>query len=251
MTDHVVLWDFDGTLATRQGMWRGCLVEALSAVSPGHGVTGDDVGQWLNEGFPWHDPDAGHPSLDTPDLWWDALRPVLLNAYLRTGVGSAVASQAAELVRGCYTDPTRWTVFPDTVAVLEELAGTGWRHIVVSNHVPELDALMEALGLRPYFEAVVNSALTGWEKPNPRIFEAALQQAGHPERVWMVGDNPTADIAGAHAAGIPGILVAPDGTGLKSAVRQIKSQTNRSAAPPASRSTAAFASPSIPSAPTR
>ena len=37
MAESVVLWDFDGTLAYRDGMWRGCLVEALAEVAPGHG----------------------------------------------------------------------------------------------------------------------------------------------------------------------------------------------------------------------
>jgi len=32
----LVLWDFDGTLAERPGMWRGCLVETLDADEPGH-----------------------------------------------------------------------------------------------------------------------------------------------------------------------------------------------------------------------
>lgn len=53
----------------------------------------------------------------------------------------------------------------------------------------------------------MTSARTGYEKPNPKMFAAALALAGTPERVWMVGDNPTADIAGAQAAGIPSILV--------------------------------------------
>jgi len=39
------------------------------------------------------------------------------------------------------------------------------------------------------------------------MFKAALNAAGHPRVVWMVGDNPVADIVGAEAVGIPAILV--------------------------------------------
>ena len=33
---RVVLWDFDGTLAYRDGMWSGCLADALEDVLPAH-----------------------------------------------------------------------------------------------------------------------------------------------------------------------------------------------------------------------
>ena len=53
----------------------------------------------------------------------------------------------------------------------------------------------------------ITSGFTGYEKPNPRAFEYALRQVGHPERVCMVGDNPIADVQGAESMGIPAILV--------------------------------------------
>jgi len=222
MTGSVVLWDFDGTLAFRGGRWRGSLVEALDEVAPGHGVVAADVRPGLRDGFPWHRPETAHPDLSSPDAWWGALQPLFVKAYLGAGVDARPAALAASRVRAHYTDVSRWTVFPDSLAALEELTAAGWLHVIVSNHVPELDGLLRDLGLDRHFAAVVNSALVGWEKPHPRIFEAALDRAGRPERVWMVGDNPVADIAGAQALGIPGILVTPgrDG-GLRPAVRRI------------------------------
>ncbi|WP_416965415.1 HAD family hydrolase [Streptomyces sp. Agncl-13] len=222
MTGSVVLWDFDGTLAFRDGRWRGSLVEALDEVAPGQGVVAADVRPGLRDGFPWHRPETGHPDLNSPDAWWDALQPLFVKAYVGAGVDDRRAALAAGRVRAHYTDVSRWTVFPDSLAALEELAEAGWLHVIVSNHVPELDGLLRDLGLDRHFAAVVNSALVGWEKPHPRIFEAALDRAGRPERVWMVGDNPVADIAGAQALGIPGILVTPGrDDGLRPAVRRI------------------------------
>jgi len=200
---RAVLWDFDGTLATREGMWSGCLVETLDAVLPGHGVTSEAVRPGLREGFPWHTPDAGHTH--TPDSWWAALAPTLTRAFAGAGVAPDVAARAAAEVRRCYADPARWTVYPDVVPAFEALAG--WRHVVVSNHVPELSGLVAALGLDAYVSAVVCSAEVGWEKPHPRIYAAARAAAGDPAEVWMVGDNVVADVAGAEAAGIPAILV--------------------------------------------
>lgn len=216
-----MLWDFDGTLAFRDGRWPGSLVEALTEIAPGHGVTRADLAPGLHDGFSWHRPETGHPALNTPDAWWDALHPLFVKAYVGAGVAAEPAARAARGVRAHSTDATRWTVFPDTAAALTELTAAGRRHVVVSNHVPELDGLLRDLGLAGHFATVVNSSLIGWEKPNRRIFETALDLAGRPERVWMVGDNPVADIAGAEALGTPAVLVDPARDGLRPAVRRI------------------------------
>lgn len=203
----VVMWDFDGTLAFREGMWRGCLIEALDVVRPGHSIGMDDVRPWLRDGFPWHRPGEGHPHLDTAEAWWQSLTPLFEEAYRRAGVSARAAAAAAALVRRHYTDPGRWAIFADTRPALTSLTAAGWRHIIVSNHVPELPTLVQALGLDDLIATVVTSAQTGYEKPHPHMFAIALERAGDPARVWMVGDNPAADIQGAQAAGIPSILV--------------------------------------------
>lgn len=48
----LVLWDFDGTLAERPGMWRGCVVETLDAEDPGHSVAPETLIPSLRDGFP-------------------------------------------------------------------------------------------------------------------------------------------------------------------------------------------------------
>jgi putative hydrolase of the HAD superfamily len=73
--------------------------------------------------------------------------------------------------------------------------------------VPELAGLVAGLGLEPYVERVFSSALIGFEKPHPALFRHAIRACGSPEQVWMVGDNPVADIAGAEAIGHRAILV--------------------------------------------
>ena len=63
----VVLWDFDGTLAERPGLWSACLMETLDEHEPGHGVSEDAVRAFLDSGFPWHVPDVEHPELCDAD----------------------------------------------------------------------------------------------------------------------------------------------------------------------------------------
>lgn len=89
---------------------------------------------------------------------------------------------------------------------LQALSGAGWRHVIVSNHVPELEQLVADLGLAAHFEAVVTSALVGYEKPHPEIFRIATALTGT-GRTVMVGDNPVADVEGARSAGLEAHLV--------------------------------------------
>ena len=57
------------------------------------------------------------------------------------------------------------------------------------------------------FARVFNSAETGYEKPHPQAFRNVLEALADDGPVWMIGDNMVADIGGAAAVGIPGILV--------------------------------------------
>ena len=85
--------------------------------------------------------------------------------------------------------------------------------MIVSNHVPELRRLVSAVGLADHFDEILTSASVGFEKPHPGIFRRALGLAGSPRTAHMVGDNPTADVQGARAVGLPAILVAdPSGS---------------------------------------
>ena len=218
-----ILWDFDGTLARREGMWAGCLVEVLDAEDPGHGLQREDFRPALRHGFPWHRPEVPHPELDTPDAWWAPVEALLAAAYAGNGYDGDRAAALARLARARYPDPAHaWSLFDDTLPVLEGLRAAGFRHVVLSNHVPELDALVAALGLGGLVDEVVNSAVTGYEKPHAEAFAAGRRAAGDPETLWMVGDNPVADVEGAEAAGIPAILVrGASGTTLADAAARI------------------------------
>ena len=220
--DRVIFWDFDGTLAHRPGLWGGCLLEVLDEHRAGHGVELERLRALLRNGFPWHEPAVAHPELAEPDAWWARVEGLLSAAYEGVGIESEASRKLARLARERYVDHTcGWQLFDDTLPVLERLRSEGWRHAILSNHVPELPALVTGLGLSPLLDCVLSSAVTGYEKPNPKAFELALERCGQPSEAWMVGDNPEADVAGAEAVGIPAILVRTNGTDLHAAAELI------------------------------
>ena len=86
---------------------------------------------------------------------------------------------------------------------------------LVSNfdHPPHVHSVLSTLGLTPYFGSVVISAEVGVKKPDPRIFDAALEQTGlKPEEVIYVGDTED-DTKAARAAGMVPILIQRDTEG--------------------------------------
>ena len=223
MRERLILWDFDGTLAFRAGMWRGAMIEVLDRHAPGHGVRAEALRPYMRDAFPWHRAEVAHPELAEPEAWWAPIHRVMAAAYEGVGLSAHDARVLARAARARYLDHRHgWALFDDTVEVLGALTAEGWRHAILSNHVPELPALASALGLGDHFEAIHTSAAIGYEKPHPAAFAAALDAAGHPDTVWMVGDNPTADVGGAQALGIPSVLVRRDGTDLHAAAEIIR-----------------------------
>ena len=218
----IVLWDFDGTLAERPGLWRACLLEVLREEEPDVDVGADVFIPALRDRFPWHRPDEAHLDLCDGEAWWGQIVPLLAEAYEAAGVQPDRARALASRARARYVDPTvGWRLFDDTVPALSKLGHAGWRNAVLSNHVPELDHLVAGLGLDRYVEAVVCSALTGYEKPHARAFATALERTrSNGEPVWMVGDNPEADVAGARRAGLRAVLVRHNGVGLLEAAEE-------------------------------
>jgi len=204
---RLVIWDFDGTLAHRPGFWSGCMVEVLDELQPGHGVTREQISAGLRNGFPWHTWERAHTDLDDEE-WWRPVEQMMAGAARGAGLSREQAAAAASATRRRFIDVGHgWQVYEDAHSALERLSAAGWRHSILSNHVPELAQLVEGLDLHRHFDHVHTSARTGYEKPHPRAFAIALEAGGHPDEVWMVGDNPHADIEGAEGVGLPAILV--------------------------------------------
>lgn len=124
-----------------------------------------------------------------------------------SGLAIGEARRLVDGVRAAYTDATGWQLFDDTVPVLTTLRDRGWRHIVLSNHMPELSELIGALGLSDLLAAVYSSGCTGVEKPHRRAFEAVFAQHPAARSGWMIGDSWRADVQGGLAVGMRAILV--------------------------------------------
>lgn len=132
------------------------------------------------------------------------------------GIAPTEATQAAQAALRLYhAQWNLWESVPtDVVPSLERLRAAGLRLAVVSNANGTLHAHLGRLGLSRFFEAILDSQVEGVEKPDPRIFERALERCGvRAESTAHVGDLYHVDVVGARSAGLKAVLLQPDGLG--------------------------------------
>lgn len=103
--------------------------------------------------------------------------------------------------------------FPGARQTLAELAKT-YRLGVIANQSLGTRKRMEQHGLLQHLSVIIGSAEAGVAKPDPRIFQVALQEAGcSPQHAVMVGDRLDNDVRPANSLGMKSIHVRQGGSG--------------------------------------
>lgn len=155
-------------------------------------------------------PPMAFPGLHGADLeraergWWRAV----VERVTREAGGVPEFDPYFDRLHAHYASAQAWRVFHEAPGVLAALRDRSLRLAVVSNFDSRLPPLLEALGLAPFFDAVVCSGAVGAAKPDGAIFARALAVLGVDAREALhVGDSRVNDYDGARAAGIEALLV--------------------------------------------
>lgn len=107
-----------------------------------------------------------------------------------------------------FSDPAMFRTHDGTFELLAEARRRGLRVGIVSNWSPRLPGLLERLDLAGRVDFVLCSAIERLEKPDPAIFERALQLAGcAPHEALHAGDHPEKDVEAALRVGLRAVLV--------------------------------------------
>ena len=126
---------------------------------------------------------------------------------------SPATDRALEELHAYHAEHNLWELVPDDVVpALERLRRRAARMVVVSNANGRLHVMLERLGLARFFDLVLDSQVEGVEKPDPRLFQIALEGVGaRAETTLHVGDFYWIDVRGARAAGVQPVLLDPIG----------------------------------------
>ena len=177
--------------------------------------------------------DCDRPGREAPGGgWW---REYLTDFAVACGVPAADVDAVAADIAGL-TDGFAWTyVGPGVAAALREIDALGLPVGIVSNSTGEVEQALRRLDVcyapagatgeqREGIDVgvVIDSAVVGVAKPDPRIFALALNALGLPDAdrstIVHIGDSLRYDVTGALAAGVRplhldpyGFCPAPDG----------------------------------------
>jgi putative hydrolase of the HAD superfamily len=111
--------------------------------------------------------------------------------------------------RRLHGEASLWRVVrPGTMEALERLKSAGIKLAIVSNAEGQIESDAKRFGLHHFFDVIIDSHVVGVAKPDPRIFQIALERLGvAPEDARFAGDIYSVDIIGARAAGIEAALI--------------------------------------------
>lgn len=187
-----VVFDLDGTLADTSADLLAAANASLSrpVLGPKDALTAFHGGRaMLRLGFQ-------RLGMDWSEADVDAAYPRLLEAY-----------------RGGIATHTR--LYPGAMDAVETLRGEGFAVSVCTNKPEGLaELLLQALGVRAAFGALVGADTFPVRKPDPLPYRAAVERAGGVvSRSMLVGDSET-DAKTGVAAGVPVVLVTfgPEGS---------------------------------------
>jgi putative hydrolase of the HAD superfamily len=200
---RAILFDAAGTLIylPRGVGWH------YREIAARHGITVDEkrLGAAFGAAFKGAGPRGrGEIGIARPEddkTWW---RGVAGRVFAECGAepGEGVFGPMFEELYGHFAEPGVWALYPEVMGVLEALHGR-YRLGVVSNFDRRLYPVLEELGVGRYFEKILVSSELGVDKPDPRVFAAALTGLGiEAGEAVHVGDEPEQDWRGAEEAGL-------------------------------------------------
>lgn len=108
--------------------------------------------------------------------------------------------------------PMKDNLFPQAREALEYLVKVYPLHIITNGFEEVQQKKLDVSDLRKYFSTITTSEEAGVKKPEPYIFELALQKANAlPKHSLMVGDDLVVDMEGARNFGMGTMFFNPQG----------------------------------------
>ena len=94
--------------------------------------------------------------------------------------------------------------FPNLISMLEALKGDNLVLGIITNGYGQFQMdNVRALGIEQYFDVIIISEWEGIKKPNPQIFNRALEKLEvSPSECIFMGDHPENDVKGAQNVGM-------------------------------------------------
>lgn len=136
-------------------------------------------------------------TLEIEEAFWKQWYRCILEEY---GITNDLDRLAKDLhTRFCFHQMKE--PYPETLEVLLDLKDRGYKLGVISDTFPSLEMSLEAMGIAQYFETFISSSVVGVMKPDPKIYQAALQALNVEARDSIYVDDYIVESDGARDVG--------------------------------------------------
>lgn len=187
---RTVLFDLDGTLLDRDASVQSFVADQHQrwAASLGHIPRQDYIDRWVEYDC------RGH-------VWKDNVYQSLVSEF------SITESTWEQLLEDYETGFASHCIpFAGLVEMLSQLKHDYMLGIITNGLGSFQSRVVNGLGIDGFFDAILISEVEQLRKPQPEIFQRALQRLnGSSRETVFVGDHPDADIGGARGAGLKAI----------------------------------------------
>jgi len=191
---HAILFDFGGTLDSDGLHWLDRFYDIYDKNGLGHIPKA-----LVKEAFYWADAqadlDLGMKSAGLRDMMerhvrWQFQKLNLTDNKLQSGIADAFIRPSERILHR-------------NRRVLEKLSHSGLKLGIISNFYGNIETLCKEFGFISFMNVILDSAVIGLKKPDPKLFELALAKLELPaEQVAFVGDNFDRDIVPAKSVGM-------------------------------------------------
>ena len=133
----------------------------------------------------------------------------ILRGYFGAGLPDAEVARVGGAKEARYRELVRErgiALLPGVGAWLARLRAAGWRQAIASAApLANVEAIVAALGIAPFFDAIVAAEDVQRGKPDPQVFLLAAERLGAPPARCVVVEDAPAGIEAAHRAGMRAI----------------------------------------------
>ncbi|PZC40692.1 MAG: FMN phosphatase YigB, HAD superfamily [Chloroflexi bacterium] len=204
-----ILFDFDKTLAYMKPSHEELYISAIKEKNTklfNFNITSIEIeSAWSN----WtYGNDIKHLNESKNEKTYHQLRKKIHTIRLKKiGVSKNIESIAERIIE-LESDTKYYFLYEDVIKSLNYLKSANYQLGIVSNHLWNLDVIVDNLGINKYFKTIISSARVGYRKPSTEIYQIALSQLQSKiESTLFIGDNLKNDYEKPKKIGMDAILI--------------------------------------------